>query len=78
MARKTIAETPVSEMHPRDAAVAAAMGDRYEELRKLALLAKENPNSRRTAEVKMAAILDKMTTPERVWLRKALAVAGAK
>lgn len=61
-----------------DAVVIAAMGDKYEELRELARIARDEPSRRREVEKRMGAILDSMSPGERLSLRRALVGAGVR
>lgn len=61
-----------------DARVRNAMGDKFETFRKLALMAMEQPATREYVEREMGRILDTMTAPERLELRRALVAAGVR
>jgi len=71
-----VVDTPVIDMGPRDVVVTKV--DPFDDFKKLALVARDNPNSRPTANAKMAALLLKMSPADRDTLRTALANAGVK
>lgn len=67
--------TGVGTMNWKDQRVVRAMGPNFEDFRRLALRAFENPAERQTVEREMTAILERLTPQERVELRAALMAA---
>ena len=65
-------------MTNKDRSVVKAMGDKFEDFRRLALAAYEDPSVRAEMEVEMAKILNTMSAADRLRLRKALIKAGVR
>lgn len=61
----------------KDERVTKALGTKFEQFQKLALMVKEQPATRRYAESQMARMLEAMSPTERLELRQALLAAGA-
>lgn len=60
-----------------DEQVVAAMGEKFSEFQKLALMCQEQPATRPYVEGQMKRLLEGMTPENRIALRKALMAAGA-
>lgn len=61
----------------KDQRVVAALGTKFEQFRKLALMVAEQPASRPYAEAEMGRLLATMTDGERLELQRSLLAAGA-
>lgn len=65
-------------MDSKDQRIVDALGSKFEQFQKLALMAKEQPATRKFAEAEMARLLNTMSQAERVELHKALLAAGGR